>query len=61
MRNLQSLMKIVMLSVAIVNSIQDGEDQEDPPTNFSPLTSTNVRINPEKLFDFSFIPFDRLV
>ena len=39
---------------AFVNHIQDGRrgGQKGPPTSFSPVTSTDVRISPRKLFDF---------
>ena len=32
-----------------------------PPTRFSPVTSTNVRIKPQNCLSLSFNPFDRLV
>ena len=32
-----------------------------PPTSFSPLTSTNVRISLQNVLNFSFNPFDRLL
>ena len=35
--------------------------QKGPPTNFSPVTSTNVRISPENFLTFSFNPFTTLV
>ena len=38
-----------------------GGAQNDPPTSFSPVTSTNVGINPQDFLTFSFNPFDRLV
>ena len=38
-----------------------GGGVERPPTSFSPITSTNVRISPQNFFTFSFNPFDRLV
>ena len=45
--------------------IQDGGEgggvQKVPPTRFSPVTSTNVRISPQNLLTFNLDPFDRLV
>ena len=38
-----------------------GGGQKGPPTSFSPVTSTNVRISPQNFLTFSFNPFDRLV
>ena len=32
-----------------------------PPTNFSPVTSTNVTISPQNFLTFSFNPFATLV
>ena len=45
------------------NPIQDGVGEKSPPPYqfFSPVTSTNVGINPQKFLTFSFNPFDRLV
>ena len=37
--------------VYILNPIQDG-GQKGPPTSFSPVTSTNVRISPQNFFTF---------
>ena len=49
--------------VSILNPIQDGRGgQKVPaPTSFSPVTSTNVRINSQNFLTFSFNPFDRLM
>ena len=50
-----------------INPIQDGEDwvgregAKRPPTNFSPVTSTNVRISPQNFLNLSFNPFATLV
>ena len=46
-----------------VYPIQDGWEvgQKDPPTSFSPVTSTNVGISSQNVLTFSFNPFDRLV
>ena len=50
-----------------INPIQDdagggrGARQKGPPTSFSPVTYTNVRISPQNFLNFSFNPFDRLV
>ena len=38
-----------------------GDGKKAPPTSFSPVTSTNVRISPQNCLTFSFNPFDRLV
>ena len=35
--------------------------EKRPPTNFSPVTSTNVRISPENFLTFSFNPFATLM
>ena len=44
------------------NPIQDGVGAKMPPYQFfSPVTSTNVGISPQKFLAFSFNPFDRLV
>ena len=43
--------------MADLNPIQDGEGQKAPPTSFSPVTSTNVRISPQNFLTFSFNPF----
>ena len=43
--------------MADLNPIQDGEGQKAPPTSFSPVTSTNVRISPKNFLTFSFNPF----
>ena len=46
------------------NPIQDGcgrGGKKPPPTRFSPVTSTNVRISPQNLLTFNLDPFDRLV
>ena len=45
----------------LFNPIQDGGGQKDPPTSFSPVTSTNVRIKPQNFLTFSFNPFATLV
>ena len=34
-----------------------GEAKSPPPTSFSPVTSTNVRINPQNFLTFSVNPF----
>ena len=31
-----------------------GGDQKEPPTSFSPVTSTNVGISPQNFLTFSF-------
>ena len=33
----------------------DGGEQEGPPTNFSPVTSTNVGISPQNFFKKSIL------
>ena len=45
------------------NPIQGGGGggQKDPPTRFSPVTSTNVGTNPQNFLTFSFNPFATLV
>ena len=47
------------------NPVQHGGGAElgvkRPPTSFSPVTSANVQINIQSLFNFSFNPFDTLV
>ena len=49
-----------------VNPIQDGGgggggEQKDPPTSFSPVTSTNVGISPKSSLISSLNPFAILV
>ena len=39
----------------------ESAGKKAPPTNFSPVTSANVRIGPQNFLTFSFNPFDRLV
>ena len=48
----------------ILNPIQHGEEQKDPPaprpplpTSSSPVTSANARISLENFLTFSFDPF----
>ena len=41
--------------------IQDGRGQKDPPTSFSPVTSTNVEISPQNFLTFNFNRFVTLV
>ena len=43
------------------NPIQNGERAKRPPTNFCPVTSTNVRISDWNFLTFSFNPFETLV
>ena len=38
-----------------------GGGEKAPPTSFSPVTSTNVRLRPQNFLTFSFGTFDRLV
>ena len=38
-----------------------GGKKEGPPTSFSPVNSTNLRISPKNFLTFSFNPFDTLV
>ena len=38
-----------------------GGQKAPPPTSFSPVTSTNVRIRSPNFLTFRFNPFDRLV
>ena len=42
------------------NPLQDGGAKK-PPTSFSTVTSTNVRISPQNFLNFIFNPFDWLV
>ena len=44
-----------------INPIQDVGGQKSPPTSFSPVTSTNVRISAQNVLAFSFNPFATLV
>ena len=44
-----------------LNPIQDGGEQKDLPTRFSPVPSTNGGISPQNFLTFSFNPFDTLV
>ena len=45
-----------------VNPIQEGGGgKKANPTNFSPVTSTNVGISPQNFLTFSFNPFATLV
>ena len=54
----QNPCQIIPVAEFIFNPIQyGGEGQKDPPTSFSPVTSTNVGISPEKFLTFSFNPF----
>ena len=46
---------------AFFNPVQDGGQKARPPTSFSALTSTKVRISPQNFLTFSFDPFERLV
>ena len=39
------------------NPIQDGVGAKMPPTSFSPVTSTNVRICPQNFLTFGYNPF----
>ena len=51
-----------MIIVSFFNPIQDGgEGQKAPPTNFSPVTSTNVEFGPQNFLAFSFNAFATLV
>ena len=34
-----------------------GRGKKAPPTNFFPITSTNIRISPQTFLNFSFNPF----
>ena len=43
-----------------LNPIED-EGQKGPPTSFSPVTSTNVRIIPQNFLTFCFNSFATLV
>ena len=45
----------------ILTLFRMGGGQKDPPTSFSLVTSTNVRISPQNFLTFSFNHFDRLV
>ena len=45
----------------VINPIQDGGGKKDPPTSFSPVTSTNLGFGPQSLLTFSFSPFATLV
>ena len=38
-----------------------GGGQKVPPTSFSPVASTNVRLSPQKFLTFNFNPFATLV
>ena len=50
------------MNICSVNPIQDGGwEGKKPPTSFSPVTSTNVRISSQNFPTFSCNPFDRLV
>ena len=50
------------MSHKYLNFIQDGKGgQKDPPSRFSPVTSTNLRISPKDFLAFSFDPFATLV
>ena len=39
----------------------EGEGAKLPPTSFSPVTSTNVKISPQNFLTFSFNPFATLM
>ena len=45
----------------VVGGGRGGGGQKDPPTSFSPVTSTNVGISPQNFLTFSFNPFATLV
>ena len=49
------------LGILEFNPIQDGGGQIGPPTSFSPVTSTNVRICHKNFLTFSYNPFATLV
>ena len=50
-----------MLCKSLLTLFRMGGGPKKPPTSFSPVTSTNVGINPKNFLTFSFNPFDRLV
>ena len=50
-----------MIIVSFFNPIQDGGGTKGPPTNFSPVTSTNVEFGPQNFLAFRFNPFATLV
>ena len=50
-----------MIIVSFFNPIQDGGGTKGPPTNFSPVTSTNVEFGPQNFLAFSFNAFATLV
>ena len=61
-KNLQKFFQNASLYIVSVNPIQDGRGgAKRPPTSFSPVTSTKVRISPKSFLTFSFNSFDRLV
>ena len=45
----------------ILNPIQDGGRAKSPPTSFSPVTSRNIRNNPQNFLNFNFNPFAKLM
>ena len=52
-----------MMMLICINPIQDGGGgwQKGPPTSFSPVTSTNVELSPQKFLTFSFNTFATVV
>ena len=53
--------KKTLLFIRKLNPIQDGGGQKDPPTSFSPVTSTNVGVGPQNFLTFSFNSFATLL
>ena len=60
--------QILVSTSALVKNINPIEDEgggggkkAPSPTSFSPITSTNVGIRPQKCLTFSFNSFDKLV
>ena len=45
------------IEVLSLTLLRMGGEQRVPPTSFSPVTSTNVRISPKNFLTFSFNPF----
>ena len=53
---------LYLICKALLNPIQyGGVGKKAPPTNFPPITSTNVGISPQKFLAFSYNPLATLV
>ena len=63
---IKSTSGVLQKSLMHFNPFQEGGNggmgrAQMPPTSFSPVTSTNVRISSQNFLTFSFDTFDKLV